>query len=216
MRTYKTQFKHGQFIDTDTGKRIIPVQGAIYEITGDIDSFKEEDEKLSKYEPQSGEDKKKSIYNKFGQSNVDKIADAGTQLLFRIGNSKRIFGDESMDYIFTCLLLEDLYIFKNAKSIGDESKDWRLCDCICILERCISGGLALTEKIEGSSLNNLFAFTVAFYFNMQRSTACNAFKTFNFYEVGMQITRDGIINNYYKNIDDKRKHTALQFNKNEK
>jgi hypothetical protein len=213
MRTYKTQFKHGQFIDTETGKRIIPVQGATYEITGDIDSFKEDDEKFSQYTPLATKDKEKYINDKFVQNNVRKMADAGTQLFFRIGNSKKIIGDESKEYIFTCRLLEDLYMFKNTKSNGNEPKHWKLCDCVCILESCIDGKLVLTEKISGLSLNILFAFTVAFYFNMQRSTACNAFKTFNFYEKEKQITRDGIMNEYYKNLDEVRKKIVFDYYK---
>jgi hypothetical protein len=214
MKTYKTTFKHGHFIDTFTGKRIIPVQGADYEISGFSDAFREEDEKLRVFEPMSSNKKHSQIIEKYGEYNIIKIVDAGTKLVFRVGNAKKVQGDESIEYIFTCQLLEDLYIYKKDQKAGDDPNHWRLDNCICNLENCISGGLTLSEKISAPSLNMLFASTVAFYFNMQRSTVCNAFKTFAFYDDGMQLTRDGLIYGYHSNLDCKRNAILNNFPRN--
>ncbi len=211
MANFKVIYKHGQFIDTLTGKRIIPVQDAIYEIVGRSNSFREEDEKLRIYTPTSSPKKKELVIKKYGVANVFKIANAGSILVFRVGNSKKVDGDESNEYAFTCTILEDLYIYKNADSVGDEIKHWRLDNCVCILDKCVLGGLTLTEKISTHSLNKLFSHIVTFYFNMQRSGVCNAFNTFFFYEKNMEVVHDKLIKGLYKSLDDERKAVASSF-----
>ena len=46
MKAFKAIFEHGHFIDTETKKRIIPRQGAIFHISADDKAFTTEDSKL--------------------------------------------------------------------------------------------------------------------------------------------------------------------------
>jgi hypothetical protein len=179
MGGHRVIYKHGQFIEKETGKRIIPVQGKEYIIIGLSDSFEEKDSKLKSGPRKTEKEKAEWAYNKFGDGNCLKLLGAGQDLIFRIGNSIIIEGDESNEYHFRCLLLEDLYLYKIRYRDGNMAKDWRLAECQCELTDCISGGLKITEKIVAESLNNLFTQTVMFFFNLQNSGATNVFNTFN-------------------------------------
>lgn len=204
MKAFKVTFQHGHFIDSETGQRLIPVQGAEYHISADSNAFKAEDVKLKVAEPLNPADKLEWAKEEFGSGNFFKILSAGTPLFFRIGNSKRVEGDESREYIFTCIILEDLYMHKIKSRQGDKMDDWRLADCICVLDKCLEGGMALYEKLPAQSLSMLFGFTVMFYFSLQRSASCNAFNTFFLYQEGMNISFEGIKNGLYESLNHKR------------
>ena len=96
-----------------------------------------------------------------------------------------------------------MYLLHDRK--GDEEEDWRLADCECVLDRCILGGMSLTERITASSLNSLFSNTVQFYFSMQRSTATNVYSNFFLYQEGMSINHGGVINRLYEGLQEIRK-----------
>ena len=200
MKAFKVTYQHGHFIDRETDQRIVPVQGAEYIITASENAFKTEDDKLKEGKPFTAEQKAKWAEAEFGKSNYSKLLLANTQLFFRVGNSKLVQGDESLQYIFSCSLLEDLYLYKIPSRKGDVLEDWRLADCICVLDKCIAGGLTLSEKIPASSINKLFSHTVMFYFNMQRSSSCNAFRTFFIYKPGMLVTFDGAKFEHYEGL----------------
>ena len=89
MKAFKVIFQHGHFIDTETGKRLIPVQGAEYYIIADSEAFKSEDVKLKFKEPLNAADKLAWAKSEFGKGNFIKILNAGSPLFFRIGNSKK-------------------------------------------------------------------------------------------------------------------------------
>ncbi len=205
MKAFKVVYKHGHFIDVENGLRLIPVQGAEYTISAVDKAFIAEDAKLKMRDALTPKDKAAWAENEFGKGNYAKIVNQGEQLFFRVGNSKKVQGDESHQYIFVCTLLEDLYLFLLKGKKGTEPEDWRLADCKCELENCLLGGLTLSEKIPAKSLNALFNNTVQFYFSMQRSAAANAFNTFYNYKKGMQITFDGAMNQRYDGLANARK-----------
>lgn len=214
MKAFKVVYKHGHFIDVETGLRLIPVQDAIYTISASDNAFKTEDAKLRKGIVLNTELKAKWIDSKYGKSKYAKILNAGEQLFFRVGNSKPIQGDESSQYIFLCTLLEDLYIYFVKGRKTNDIEDWRLAECQCELEKCLVGGLTLTEKISSKSLNALFSNTVQFYFTNQRSTAANAFDTFFLYKKDIKnISFEGAINKRYRGLQDLRKDYVLERNK---
>lgn len=205
MKAFKVIYQHGHFIDKETKQRILPMQGAEYIITASDVAFKAEDDKLTKGNPLNSEQKANWAEAEFGKNNCTKILSANTQLFFRVGNSKFTQGDESLQYIFTCCLLEDLYLYKISSRKGEDLEDWRLADCKCVLDDCIAGGLTLSEKIPANSLNKLFSHTIMFYFNMQRSGSCNAFRTFFLYKPGMTVTFDGAKFENYEGLKQLRK-----------
>lgn len=206
METYKVKYIHGQFIDQNTKQRIIPVQGAEYVITGDSNNFKKEDEKLKVSEALSPEKMKEWISKRFGEGKYIKFLDSGKQLFFRVGNSKSIYGDESHEYIFLCTLKEDLFLFLVKGGDKKNPQDWRLADCICELDKCLEGGLLLSEKVKAESINKLFTKTVMFYFNLQRSGSTNVFSTFCLYPTDSEITFSGFYSNRYYNLGNLRAH----------
>jgi hypothetical protein len=205
MKAFKVIYQHGHFIDKESKERIIPVQGQEYIITANESAFTTEDSKLKMAKHRDASEKADWALGEFGKGNFRKILAAGDQLFFRIGNSNKVKGDESREYVFVCHLLEDLYLYLLKGKKGDKQEDWRLANCQCVLDECLLGGLALTEKIPAESLNKLFSQTVMFYFSMQRSGSCNAFHTFFKYTSKKKINFDAVTKKLYASIGDERK-----------
>lgn len=178
MKAYKATFKHGHFIDAETGKNLNFKPNSEFTISAPDDSFMVADPKLVVTEPLDSESKRLQLVQKHGGENIIELLEAGQILIFRIGNSKRVEGDESSSYLFQCILLEDLYLTKIKARTTSEPVDWRLSSCICELTACLYGDIKIAEQIRGTSLSNLFSRTVQYYFANQRSTAINAFKDF--------------------------------------
>ncbi len=205
MKAFKVIYKHGHFIDVESKKRLIPVQDEEYIITASEKAFKVEDTKLKVGDVRNRQEKAVWAEREFGEGNYYKLMNEGEKLFFRVGNSRRIQGDESHQYIFLCELREDLYLYRLKGKKGDQEEHWRLANCICVLESCLLGGLTLTEKIPAKSLNALFSNTVQFYFSMQRSASANAFNTFFVYNEGMNITFEDTTNRRYYGLSKMRK-----------
>ncbi len=205
MKAFKVIYRHGHFIDVETQKRLIPVQGAEYTISAVNNAFKTDDDKLLISDTLNSTDKASWVEMEYGKGNYAKIMCADEKLFFRVGNSKKVEGDENHQYIFVCTLLEDLYLYLLKNKSRNEVEHWRLADCKCILDKCLLGGLTLTERITAKSLNALFNNTVQFYFSMQRSGSTNVFNTFYLYKEGMKISFSGAINNHYYGLSKKRK-----------
>lgn len=204
MKAYKTIYKHGHFVDIETGKRLNFIAKGEYTITAANDCFTEVDEKLVIPEPLNSEQKLQSLLRKFDRDSIRSILPAGEKLYFRVGNSKVLQSDESRQYMFQCILLEDLYLTKLKKRSGDQEKDWRLSSVICELEVCTYGDLEITEKIRGTSLSNLFSRTVQFYFSNQRSTAINAFADF-------YLLQEDLVNNPHTELTLSRAANHLEY-----
>lgn len=189
MKAFSVKFLNGHFIDQDTEKRIILVQNGIYTISANDSAFVEEDEKLIIAAGLEKELKAKEIQEKHKNTDTIIFLPANTELLFRIGNSKSLKGDQSYAHFLTCILLEDLYIYfvKNGTNEKNDPIAWRLSRCKCQLKESKIGGLVLTEKIVGNSLNDLFTKTVMFYFSLQRSGSINVFSNFYLYDSNKRI-----------------------------
>ncbi len=205
MKAFKVTYQNGHFVDVETKKRVIPVQGAEYVLSANSEAFTFEDFINIERKFLSSEEKVEMIKSKHGSGNFEKILDSGERLFFRMGNSRRVVGDTSREFIFVCVLKEDLYIYKIKGKGAAKHDHWRLAECQCILENCILGGLTLTEKVPANSLNSLFGQTKDFYFRNQRSGSCDVFKTFFIYKEGMKISFDGAKQAKYKSIGDIRK-----------
>ena len=205
MKAFKVVYRHGHFIDMESKLRLIPVQGAEYTISAEDKAFITEDPKLEMADALSQKAKAEWALKVFGKDNFGKIANTGDQFFFRIGNSKKVQGDENREYIFICSLLEDLYLYRLKGKTGELPEDWRLADCICELDKCLLGGLTLSEKVPAKSLNSIFSNTVQFYFSMQRSGSANAFNTFYLYKPGMEITYVGATYQFYYGLRNMRK-----------
>lgn len=189
MKAFKVIYQHGHFIDKDTNQRVIPVQGGEFIITASTESFTTEDSKLVMDPPLTSAQKAEWASKKLGNKCI-KMMNAGEKLFFRVGNSRIVKGDENRQYIFSCQLLEDLYLYCIKFQDGTKFDHWRLADCKCVLDECLLGGMTLTEKVPAESLNQLFSHTVMFYFSLQRCGSANAFRTFFKYEEGMKVYFD--------------------------
>lgn len=200
MPGHRVIYKHDQFIEVDTGKRIIPIQDKEYIIIGLGDSFADYDYKMDIGEILDPNEKFKSVCNQYGEKNIVKILNSGERLQFRVGNSKKMKGDESRVYYFVCILLEDLFLFKLRNRSGKDDIDWRLADCKCQLVDCIYGDLKLSDNIISDSLNKLFSDIVMFYFNRQRAAAVNAFNEFFLYRDPNKLIIPGSREREYDNL----------------
>jgi hypothetical protein len=212
MNKFEVIYKHGQFIDKVSGKRIIPVQDQEYLIIGDNSSFREEDPGFHAEALLDEEKKAVQVEKDYGQGNYVKILNSGDILSFRLGNSKMKKGEATRVYYFTCTLLEDLYLYKLRNRKGDKESDWRLADCQCELAECTYGGLILHEKVRSPSLNSLFCNTVMYYFPLQRSGSINVFSTFYIDPSPKKLILPSIPEREYSNLDSIR----LQIVKSEK
>jgi hypothetical protein len=178
MKAYKVIFSNGQFLEKGTNKRILLANNGEFILTGEEHFFADKDEKLRTPDLMEPDAKLDFVQKKFGKDKVLKLLPSGTILFFRLGNSKRLSGEKTMEYFFKCTLLEDLYMYKigtRAQSVYDS---WRLAPCVCALIDCVFGGIKVPESFQAKSLNQLFSNTVMFFFSLQRSGACNAFDTF--------------------------------------
>ena len=214
MKNYNVTYKNGHLIDTKTGKRIFLKRGGNFTLLGDDNQFKEENDLLFKIEPLSYSEKYEYLKNKHKNYRLKKIAGQGTVFVYRIGLSKKTEEDAGREFLFDAVLLEDLYM---KSKINTQNKDikWSLCDCICKTNKCMDGKLQIFEPIFGLSLSNLFSNMIAFYFPMQRSGACNAFKTFFFAKNNHHTLIDVERHQFkhssdLKNIDDFRKKIKLE------
>jgi hypothetical protein len=208
MKAYKVKYLNGHFIDQETNQRLIPIQNVEYFITAADDAFESVDVKLQLKEILNAKQKEEWALNEYGLNTL-KLLEANAKLAFRIGNSKRVKGEESMQYIFVCTLLEDLYLYALSGKSENVYTHWRLADCKCQLEKCIRGGLTLSEKVTANSLNELFSNTVQFYFSLQRSSSANVFNTFFDYHEKMDPLFDGASNGAYNTLA-KQREAAVQ------
>lgn len=214
MQTFKVHFRHGHFIDVITKKRLILTQGEEYIISSTSDAFSFDDSKLNLENPLNSEKKLESIQNEYRGGEYFKILDSNVRLVFRLGNPKKLKGDENHEFAFACTLLEDLYIYQKKGNTGTAKINWRLAKCRCVLDECLLGGIEVTEKIPAVSLNNLFSQTVMFYFNMQRTGSCNAFDTFYILNPNTQVTFDRFRNGMLDSIGSIRNRIVEEINKN--
>jgi hypothetical protein len=203
MKTFNVSFENGHFIDRETGERIIPMFGANYTLSGADESFTKEDFLSETETPLTSQEKQAEIFKDFGPDYAIKIMNAGDRLFFRLGLRKPVHGRQTYQYIFLCLLLEDLYLVCNNRII-DNTTGWTLSKSKCQLTECIEGGVAISDKIKAESLNDLFSKTVQSYFSKQRCGSVNVFKSFFLYQDAMKITFQGISNHMYRKLEDVR------------
>jgi hypothetical protein len=179
MKAFRVVYRNGHFIDQEARKRIIPIQGSIYTITGKDDAFAEEDERLQKAENKTEQEKWEWAAKEFGgKENIIKLLPAETVLYFEFGNARKLESDEKIKFKFSCILLEDLFLFKIARKPEESPKSWRMVPCNCQLLGCENSSIIFSEAIKAASLNMLFSHTVNFYFNLQRSGSVNVFDYF--------------------------------------
>lgn len=172
MKIYKVQYIKGHLVDIETNKKIFLKRGGSFCIQGEDDQFEEKDELQYLDKPLPSDEKIDSLRKEFKGFHLEKICKAETEFVYRIGLSKKSSEDKVPEFLFNAIVKEDLYL----KSKNGE--DWSLCPCVCQTTECLEGDVQLIESVSGSSLSNLFGNVVTYYFPLQRSTACNAFKTF--------------------------------------
>lgn len=178
MKSYNVTFENGSFLETGTGKRIIPQQGKTYVLAGDDDAFATEDPRLALNHTINPANKLAALKQEFRNHDFHHIFEAGETFYFQLKLVKNLSRDDKRNFYFQILTLEPLYLMKSKIHDGTHELDWRLASCAVRLVGCPSNNLMLTEKIEMPTLNALYAAVIQFYFTFQRSTSANSFKTF--------------------------------------
>ncbi len=206
MKNYVVSYIKGHLVDQKTGKRIFLKRGGEFFIQGDDDQFEEKDELHKTEDPLPENEKLSWLLEAHPGFIFEKLADAGKEFVFRVGLATTTSEDKFREFFFKARILEELYIKSKT------GKKWSLCDCLCQAYDSLDNRIQMIEPVNGKSLNNLFANVVTFYFPLQRSTACNAFKTFLFADtynpmlnvlniqrlVSLENIRVDIINNFKK------------------
>ena len=178
MKNYSVTYQKGHLVDTDTGKRILLKRGGTFNLLGEDDQFEKKNQFDDKNEALDSKEKYEELVQKHKDKSLELVARSGEKLIYRIGIGlfNKTEEDNRHEFLFEVILLEDLFMMANKNTTG--KLRWTLCDCLCETSECIDGHMQLYETIMGKSLTNLFSNMVAFYFPMQRSGVCNAFKTF--------------------------------------
>jgi hypothetical protein len=194
MNGCQVTFKNGHFYKSETNERLDFVQHQEYFIVSPKDAMFISPSHINSNNILNGEGKSEFIkhkYERFGKQ-TKKILDAGAQLYFRVGNNQKIHGDKDIVHVFTCVLLEDLYLYcttsKYAINYPYEIQEtqFRACDCMVQLEQCIFGNTTINDQISATSLNQLFNITVQTFFSNQHSGSCNIFETFGVYDARLE------------------------------
>jgi hypothetical protein len=174
MKNFEVAYKNGLLIDKKTGKRLNLKPFETYYLQGDDNSFLLEDYIRTENKSLDAAQKIKTLEKKYKNYELKKLAVKGDKFVFRIGLGKRFDENVVREYLFDSILEEDLYMKKK-----HNKESWTLCNCVCYGANLLDGELGFPfQKVEANSLSELFANVVSTYFNMKRSTACNAFKTF--------------------------------------
>ncbi|MBO6795317.1 MAG: hypothetical protein JJ895_15530 [Balneolaceae bacterium] len=205
MKNYKVKYTKGHLVDDETGKMIFLKRGGTFNILGDDDQFEEKDQLHTYKKPLNSDEKLNALKKENGSFRFEKIAEAGTEFIYRIGLRKITDEDKAREFFFNAIIKEYLYL---KSKVGEK---WNLCDCLCETSECLEGDVQMYEDIEGTSLSNLFGNVVTFYFSFQRSTSCNAFTTFYINEKTYNPTLDNLKYNNYMSLDKIRSQVIEKF-----
>ena len=210
MKIYNVQYIKGHLVDIESKKKIFLKRGGSFYIHGDNDQFEEKDELQYLDKPLPSNEKLASLRKEYRDFYFEKIYNAETEFVYRIGLSKKSSEDKVQEFLFNAIIKEDLYL-KSKNGV-----DWSLCPCVCQTTECLEGDVQLIESVSGSSLSNLFGNVVTYYFPLQRSTACNAFKTFFLNNQNKNLTLNDIkyghahsIDEFRRSIKEKYSNTSL-------
>lgn len=199
MKIYNVQYIKGHLVDIESKKKIFLKRGGSFYIHGDDDQFEEKDELQYLEKPLPSKEKKESLKKEFKGYHLEKVSCAEKEFVYRIGLSKKSSEDKVSEFLFNAIIKEDLYL----KSKNGE--DWSLCPCVCQTTDCFEGDVQLIETVSGSSISNLFGNVVTYYFPLQRSTACNAFKTFFLNNQNKNLTLNDVKYGHAHSIDEFRR-----------
>lgn len=200
MKKYNVVYIHGQFVDTETKKRLIPKQGHEYEICASEGSFRDYDPRLLSVTPLSSQEKEEKLKGDYGAGNYKLLLKKGQRLFYRISNTKIIESDPGRQFVFLCTLLEDLFLVLSKSKKGDDPSHWHLSECACKLTDCLYGDLMILEHLPAPSLNKLYSDTVNFYFPLQRSGSTNVFETFYLYSDSMYFDSKDLKKNNFESL----------------
>ena len=208
MKNYEVHYIKGHLVDKKSGKRILLKRGGTFNILADDDQFEEVDELENFHKPLPSDEKLAALQKEYKDFHLEKIGNADDKFFYRIGLSKETSEDRAREFYFNAIIREDLHLKSK------NGKDWTLCPCLCLSSDCLDGEMQMIESVPGTSLSNLFANVVTFYFAFQRSTACNAFTTFYFMPSNY-ITFSLKSNGNYS-LNQMRNQIANKYNKNSK
>lgn len=211
MKTYKVEFQHDHFIEVGTNNTINPKKGQIYILTGEDNAFDINTVKTKISQSLDSIAKEKSMLKKYGIARCRKILNAGERLYFRVGKIQKTEGDKNLEFVFQCILLEDLYLYLKKDNDGNDPLSWRLAKCNCRIEKCLLGGIDVFNKLETDSLNSLFTKTVMHYFSEQHSGSNRAFTTFFRHDKEENITFQGAANEQFETLNKIRYRVASEY-----
>jgi hypothetical protein len=213
MMKINATFLNGHLIDDSTKKKLNFVHGASYTIEADDGSIRYESDILKIDNPRNTKAQESWILEKHKGTKVEKILHSGDQLFFRVGTPRRQEWDKDHYYIFTCHLLEDLYVYLVKGKMGDDRTHWRLSDCKVQLLECLHGQIATPFSLSAESLNGLYIRTSQFFFPFQNCGSANAFDVFHLYDPlsDRPITNEGIYHGLYEKLNDIRMRIAASY-----
>ncbi len=213
MKTYKVEFQHDHFIEVGTKNTINPKKGQIYILTGEDNAFDINTVKTKISQSLDSISKENSMLKKYGIAGCTKILNAGEKLYFRVGKIQKTEGDKNLEFVFQCILLEDLYLYLKKGNDGNDHLGWRLAKCNCQIESCVLGGVEVYNKVESDSLNSQFTKTVMHYFSEQHCGSTRAFTTFFRHEKEEEINFYGAANEQFETLNKIRIRVAREYSK---
>lgn len=213
MKTYRVELQHDHFIEVGTNNTIHPKHGQIYILTGEDNGFDINQVKTKVPESLDSLAKRQKMLEKYGEKRCKKILNEGEKLYFRVGRILTTDDVKNVEFIFQCILLEDLYLYLKEGCDAGDQLSWRLAKCNCRIEKCLLGGIEVFNKIESDSLNSLFTKTVMHYFSEQHSGSTRAFTTFFRHDKEENITFYGAVNEQFETLNKIRYRVATEYPK---
>ena len=211
MKTYKVKFQHDHFIEIETNNTVHPQQGQVYFLIGEDNGFEINQVKTKVPESLDSNAKRQKVLAKYSEKRRNKILDPGEFLYFRVGQMQKTEEDRNTEFVFQCVLLEDLYLYLKEGFEAQDPLSWRLVKCNCRIEKCLIGGVDVFNKLETDSLNSLFTKTVMHYFSEQHSGSNRAFTTFFRHRNEKEITLNGAANEQYETLHKIRTRIAAEY-----
>lgn len=187
MKSIEAVYCFGNLYDKKTKKRIlIKGDAELVIVLNEADQLAK-DEKLDssgKSKPKSSKDKYQELIEKYqDHTPFWKIMKAGDSLYYQINAFRK--GEKSAkdrELRFRLTLLEDLYIYNIDKNQTPEKA--MLCDCECVIDKCMSDNFEFFEPVYGASLNKARTKNHQLYFSLVANPAANVF-TALFYDEAM-------------------------------
>lgn len=163
-------YKGGHFFEKDSNKKLYLKDNVEFLLVSNTECFEVNDPNNKEPEKQLNSEEKEEYVKQYcrrkGKFYI-KVANANQEFVFRVNLGKKI--QEGISFIFKIELLEDLYAYL----VNPDENRWRLLDCLCHVNKCLSNNYDVGVGLYADSLNDAYSKVVTTYFANKRKSSAN-------------------------------------------